>query len=181
MSAVVIYLAETRSSGLSEECSASGAQDLWSAIMQEARRMIAAEPSLGGLVTGNILIWPSLVLAVSHRLATRMCDGALPASLLGDIFHEGYRKDRGLAKSLQQDLCRLAEVEPNCPSLASVLLFSKGFQALQAQRHAHALWASGRRDVAMLLQNRISTTSQSDLHPSAKVDTGLFFKRAVAG
>ena len=53
------------------------------------------------------------------------------------------------------------------------------YLALAAHRAAHALWGSGDRDVALLLQGRASALFGVDIHPAASVGAGTFLDHAT--
>jgi serine O-acetyltransferase len=62
--------------------------------------------------------------------------------------------------------------------LAPFLNF-KGFHALQAYRIAHWLWNQQRQLLAVHLQNRISEVFGVDIHPAARVGSGILFDHAT--
>ena len=47
--------------------------------------------------------------------------------------------------------------------------------ALQTHRVAHWLWTQGRETLAFYLQSRMSELFQVDIHPAAKIGSGVFF------
>ena len=53
-------------------------------------------------------------------------------------------------------------------------MFFKGFLALQTYRVAHWLWSQGREPMALYLQSRSSELAQVDIHPAAKMGSGIF-------
>lgn len=60
-----------------------------------------------------------------------------------------------------------------------VLLFFKGFQAIQAYRVSHHLWHHGRRSLAYALQSRISQVFDVDIHPAAYIGRGVMVDHAT--
>ena len=69
--------------------------------------------------------------------------------------------------------------DPACDDLSSSFLFFKGFHALQAHRIAHWLWNKERRTLAQFFQNQISVTLGVDLHPAARVGSGIMLDHAT--
>jgi serine O-acetyltransferase len=59
------------------------------------------------------------------------------------------------------------------------MLFYKGFHALTAWRVAHWLWQQGRKPLAYFLQNRISVTFAVDIHPAARIGSGVLLDHAT--
>ena len=59
------------------------------------------------------------------------------------------------------------------------LLFFKGFHALQCYRVAHWLWQQSCYQLALFLQNRISVQFAVDIHPAAKLGSGIMVDHAT--
>ena len=66
-----------------------------------------------------------------------------------------------------------------CEEYTQILLFFKGFQALQAYRVANALWLDDRKPLALLLQSRISEIFHVDIHPGATIGEGVMLDHAT--
>ena len=60
-----------------------------------------------------------------------------------------------------------------------MLLYLKGFQALQAHRVAHWMWKNNRRSMALYIQHRVSSVFQVDIHPAAIIGHGVMFDHAT--
>ena len=58
-------------------------------------------------------------------------------------------------------------------------LFFKGFHALQAYRLAHWLWNEKRRHLALYLQTRVSDLFAVDIHPAARIGSGIMMDHAT--
>ena len=57
-------------------------------------------------------------------------------------------------KQAQADMQAVIDRDPACDKYLQILLFFKGFQAIQAHRVAAALWRQDRKPLALLLQLR---------------------------
>jgi serine O-acetyltransferase len=66
------------------------------------------------------------------------------------------------------------ERDPACKGYLQPFLFFKGYLAVQTHRVAHVLWKSGRETLAFYLQSRASELFQVDIHPAARMGSGLF-------
>ena len=71
------------------------------------------------------------------------------------------------------DLLAVYERDPATHRLMQPILFFKGFQALQAYRIGHWLWQQGRSDMAYFVQMRCSEVFGVDIHPAARIGTGV--------
>jgi len=74
---------------------------------------------------------------------------------------------------MRKDLEAICLRDPACGGPLQCLLNFKGFQALQTHRCAHALWSTGRQEVALWLQGRASAVFGLDIHPAARLGAGL--------
>jgi serine O-acetyltransferase len=77
------------------------------------------------------------------------------------------------------DMQAVLDRDPACLGFLQVLLFFKGFQAIQAYRIAHYLWHHGRRSLAYALQSRISQQFDVDIHPAAYIGRGVMMDHAT--
>ncbi len=80
--------------------------------------------------------------------------------------------DRDIAATLARD--------PACRDRVSVVLFYKGYLALQSYRLSHHLWQVGRSHLAHWLQSRSSEVFGVDIHPAAHLGSGIFIDHATS-
>ncbi len=151
---------------------------VWETITAEARDIIVAEPTMAPLVYSVILTHSSLQCALSHRMAHKLASGEMTESILHDAFDQAYAADCGLGAIGRADLLATFERDPACHRMIQPLLYYKGFQAVQAYRMAHWLWAQGRHDFAYFIQMRASEVFGVDIHPAAKIGQGLMIDHA---
>lgn len=151
---------------------------VWSKIEIEAEAAIAAEPLIGGLVHHSVLHHPTLERALAALFATKLATNEMGEQILREIADEGYNADTSLGASARADLVAVYDRDPACHRLIQPLLFFKGFQALQAYRVGHWLWTAGRKDMAYLIQARVSEVFGIDIHPAARVGKGLMIDHA---
>lgn len=151
---------------------------VWSKIEIEAEAAIAAEPLIGGLVHHSVLHHPTLERALAALFATKLATNEMGEQILREIADEGYNSDTSLGASARADLVAVYDRDPACHRLIQPLLFFKGFQALQAYRVGHWLWTAGRKDMAYLIQARVSEVFGIDIHPAARVGKGLMIDHA---
>ncbi|MBI3441522.1 MAG: serine O-acetyltransferase, partial [Proteobacteria bacterium] len=69
--------------------------------------------------------------------------------------------------------------DPAAHDVLTPFLFFKGFHALQSYRVAHWLWGQKRNHLALYLQNRISDLFSVDVHPAAKIGSGVMMDHAT--
>jgi serine O-acetyltransferase len=147
---------------------------VWAALRQEAEHVASTEPSLASLVNATILAHADLTSALSYQLARKLGDQELRAMSLREVCEEAYAAQPDLIDAAQADLRAVFERDPACKGYLQPFLFFKGFQAIQTYRVAHWLWGQGRETLAFHLQSRVSELFQMDIHPAAKMGSGLF-------
>ncbi|MGF6860071.1 serine O-acetyltransferase [Rhodobacteraceae bacterium MBR-64] len=151
---------------------------VWQQICQEARQAIADEPLLGGLIHASILHHPSMERALAYRFSMKLASREMSEQLLREIADEAYREDAGLGRSARADMVAVYDRDPACHRFLQPILFFKGYQALQAYRVGHWLWMRGRRDLAQFIQMRVSECFGVDIHPAARVGSGIMIDHA---
>ena len=152
---------------------------IWQTLRKEAREDAESEPALASYLFSTILAHRSLEDALAFVLANKLRSNVLLDSQLLELFSAQYRKDATLVRSAQADLQAVVDRDPACDKYLQILLFFKGFQAVQAHRVAHALWKENRGPLALLLQSRISEVFHVDVHPGAVIGEGVMLDHAT--
>lgn len=152
---------------------------IWNEVRREAEDAAQKEPVLGAFFHSSVLNQPSLEAAVSHRIASRLDHGDVPASLIRQSFEAMLRDDETWPTVMRVDLQAVFERDPACVRYLEPLLYFKGFHAIQTHRLAHWLLNQGRRDFALYLQSRSSALFQTDINPAARIGKGIFLDHAT--
>ena len=137
------------------------------------------EPFLASFMYSSILAHSSLQASLASFLAEKLSCPVLPATQLFQSFTAAYAEDPCLLSVCYADLQAVIDRDPACRGYVHCILFFKGFQALQAHRVAHHLWAAGRLPLALSLQSRVSEAMQVDIHPAAVIGPGLMLDHAT--
>ncbi len=169
-------IADARTSDLA---SVTGPGDLWPLMRAEAERKAQEEPILGSYFHATILNHATFGDALSFRLASKLDNPMLPTMLIRDVIAEAMAADETLLSSAEIDVLATYTRDPACDDLSTPFLFFKGFHALQAHRVAHWLWQAGRKTLAQFFQNQISVTLGVDIHPAARMGSGIMFDHAT--
>ena len=146
---------------------------IWRQLRSEAHERSAAEPVLASFYHSNILSHESIDAALSFVLAAALGTDMLPPMLVREVFEQALAGDGTIRAAACADLVAHRTRDPACDSFVAPFLHFKGFHALQTHRMAHWLWRRGRRWLALLLQNSISTRFGVDIHPGAKIGAGI--------
>ncbi|XOV85742.1 MAG: serine O-acetyltransferase [bacterium] len=148
-------------------------------MREEAQRKAQEEPILGSYFHATILNHQSFGDALSFRLASKLDNPMLPTMLIRDVIAQAMAADPTLLSAAEIDVLATYTRDPACDDLSTPFLFYKGFHALQAHRVAHWLWGQGRRTLAQFFQNQISVTLGVDIHPAARMGSGIMFDHAT--
>ena len=157
---------------LSVPCSFEGLD--WDTLRKEVAREAEREPVLATFLERCILQHARLESALSYILASKLGDDALDAAALRELFDGILAGSEAIRAAVHADLRAILERDPALHSCSSALLYYKGFHALESFRMAHWLHEQGRGSVARHLQNRISEVVAVDIHPAARIGSGVF-------
>ncbi|KAM7262793.1 hypothetical protein ACFE04_000476 [Oxalis oulophora] len=158
-----------------------GIDNLWLLMKAEAESDIQQEPILSSYYQNSILSRPSLQSALANLLSVKLSNLSLPLPTLYDIFLTMLvdADDQDIMISVVNDLHAVKERDPACISYVHCFLNFKGFLACQAHRVAHKLWLNNRKVLALLIQNRVSEVCAVDIHPGARIGSGLLLDHAT--
>ncbi len=151
---------------------------VWAQIRDEATQAIRNEPLLGSVIHGGLLHHRSLEAALAYRFSQKLASGEMSEQILREIADEAYRASPELGDAARRDLLAVYERDPATHRLIQPILFFKGYQALQAYRMANWLWQEERRDLAYFVQMRCSECFGVDIHPAARIGTGVMIDHA---
>lgn len=149
-------------------------------IRDEVARDVENEPILASFLHATILKHNAMEDALSFHLAGKLATSTLPAMLVREVIDEAYAGDPSIRKALRADIRAVRERDPATDRYSVPLLYYKGFHALESYRIAHWLWKNGRRSLALYLQNRISEVFGVDIHPAARIGTGILIDHGTA-
>lgn len=164
---------------LSERGQFGGAPTLWDAIRSEAEELARQEPILGSFYHATILNHDSLAAALSFQLASKLDSTVLPALLIREVITDAVEQDASILKAAEIDIIATHTRDAACHHFSTPLLYFKGFLALQSHRVAHWLWQQGRTALALFLQGQVSTTMGVDIHPAARIGSGIMLDHAT--
>jgi serine O-acetyltransferase len=150
-----------------------GDDGVWDRIRAEAERDVAGEPALASFQFATVLRHARLEDALSYLLAGKLQSPDLGGMLLRDLVGEALAADPAARAAVRADLLAVRTRDPAARGYAAPFLYAKGFHALQAYRVAHWLWGRGREGLAAYLHSRISEAFGVDVHPAARLGSGI--------
>ncbi|MEI7833564.1 MAG: serine O-acetyltransferase [bacterium] len=153
---------------------------IWDAIRKEALEQSEKEPTLASFFHAVVLNHRTLDDALSFHLAGKLADGTVSSLAMRDLIQAALVADQSIGIRYRQDLQAVVERDPACRGHFAVLLYVKGFQALQMYRVAHYYWTQGREALALFLQSRIAQVYAVDIHPAASIGAGIMIDHATS-
>ena len=145
----------------------------------EAEAALIEEPLYAGLIQATVLDQRKLPEALAYRLAHRLGDGDLSRLTVRDLCLSAFEADPEAGANAVRDLIAIRERDPTCRRYLDPFLFYKGFAALEGYRVSHWLWHQGRATLALHMQSRISEVFGCDIHPAARIGSGVFIDHAT--
>ena len=147
---------------------------IWDAVRRDAEEAVALDPSLCGFMSRVVLNHGALEAVVADRVAELLHRTDVPADMLRHEIERAAASTPDWGSRLRIDIQAVVDRDPACKRYIEPLLYFKGFQALQAHRLSHWLWKTGRRDMALYVQSRMSSVFQIDIHPATRIGRGVF-------
>lgn len=157
---------------------AEHAERLWQELRAAAAALARQEAVLAPRLRRQVLARGSLAEALAAVLASRLACADMAEAPLFQLMHTVLASDAALIERVAADLRAVLQRDPAGDSSLHVLLNLKGYQALQTYRISHALWQRGRREAAHALASLASRAFAVDIHPAARLGTGIMLDHA---
>lgn len=145
----------------------------------EAELAMDNEPLLADFYRRSILAHKNFEVAISHQLASKLECDSHAVKMIPEICLEALCDDERISAAMRADIAAYIDRDPACDQYCMPFLYFKGFHALQAYRVSHWLWQQGRETLALFFQNQISQQLGVDIHPAAKVGSGIMIDHAT--
>jgi serine O-acetyltransferase len=152
---------------------------IWNEIRRETEQQIQGEPLLASFLHAVVLRHETLEESLSLHLAQKLGAPVLGDIVLNEILREGLTSNPSIGVAIRNDLEAIRERDPACDRYSLPLLYFKGFHAIQAYRVSNYLWHQNRRELALYLQNRCSEVFAVDIHPAARIGSGILIDHAT--
>ena len=153
--------------------------EVWEQLVCEAKVQSANEPILSSFYQVSILSHRNFAEALASYTGSKLHSHALSAAVICQEYERAIEQNPAIVISACKDINACYQRDPACDLYSRPFLFFKGYHALQSYRLAHYMWAEGRRDLALFLQNRISRAFDVDIHPAATLGDGIMMDHAT--
>lgn len=154
-------------------------EKLWQELRIAAQKVIEEEPLLASYVYACVLNHKSLASSLSFILANKLSDDVMPAVTVRELFDNAFLESPEIINDAICDIEAVFERDAAINSFLPVILYMKGFHAIQVHRLAHYLWTHGRVELALFIQSRNSEVFSVDIHPACVMGKGIMFDHAT--
>lgn len=146
---------------------------LWQLMRREAENAAVGEPQLASSLYAAVLVHDTLEETLATVLADALDTVTFQATQWMGLFRDALADDPSYGKAARTDIAAFMQRDPATSHAVRVLMYAKGFHALQSWRLAHWLWKKGRTSLALFLQSMISSRFAVDIHPAASIGMGV--------
>jgi len=154
-------------------------EKIWASIVGEAKKECRREPEIALFLEQHILRYEEYAPALAMLLSVKLGSKHFPPQVLQGLFEGFYRDEPGAIDCAVDDLVATQQRDPAAVNYYEIMLFLKGYQAIQSYRLSHWLWKHDRKSLAYFLQNRISEIFAVDIHPAALIGRGIMLDHAT--
>lgn len=145
----------------------------WHLLRAQAAQAIAVQPGLDYLIDASVFERRDLGAAMAvHIVNLLVPQDALHCDEIREVLLNLSARPE-LLVCMAADLEAVVQRDPAFHSELEVMLFAKGFAALQVYRFAHVLLRQGRRLEALYLQARSNVVLGIDIHPACCIGRGV--------
>lgn len=152
--------------------------EIWQCIVSEAHREAENEPILASHLHATVLKHDTFSQALTHHLAELLGSETLSALTLREVISEAHQQSPNIVSQAAEDVAATRDRDSACSECGTPFLYYKGFHALQSYRVANYLWNHSRKELASYLQSCISQRFGVDIHPAAKIGSGVMLDHA---
>ena len=153
--------------------------DIWNKLSKEAEEVIREETLLQDYLSECVLMHESFETALSFILANKVSDDVMSTDALRALFLDVFRSSPVIVGSAVEDIKAAFDRAPAVCTYLSVILYLKGYQAIQVHRLANFLWHNHRKELALFIQSRNSEVFSVDIHPACEMGSGIMFDHAT--
>lgn len=159
--------------------SADRSDPLWDSICREARVEERRGSSLCVFLNETVLESAQLEQALAGILAVKLATESVGKDRIKSLLLQAFLACPAIRLAIRNDLQAIVDRDPVVEGYLAPFVFFKGFHALEAYRVAHWHWNHDGRFLASFLQSRISEVFAVDIHPAARIGSGILMDHAT--
>ncbi len=153
-------------------------EKLWGTIKDEVAVSIKTNEMAVNFIERSILRFSSFSEALASRIASKVANSDFTRDEIEKISNKQFSEFPEISNYASKDLLAFYERDPACNFFYQPFLYYKGFIALQIYRIGRSLYESNQIDLSYFLQMRSSEIFGVDIHPAAKIGSGIMIDHA---
>jgi serine O-acetyltransferase len=99
--------------------------------------------------------------------------------ILRALIDQAFDASPAIGQAIRIDLQAVRDRDPASRGMLAPFLYFKGFHALEAYRIANWFWRQERQLLAVHIQSRVSEVFGVDIHPAARIGSGILIDHAT--
>lgn len=151
---------------------------LWNDLLDASRRVAVQEPELQPYLEHHILSRNTLEESLSSVLSEEMATGSMSLAY-SKLYLQMYTETDAALMIAARDIQAVISNDPAVSDPLTVLLYLKGFHALQAYRLSNHLWLKKQYFLAKKLQSQASKVFGVDIHPACRIGHSVMLDHAT--
>ena len=151
---------------------------LWSTIKDEVNISVKTNELASKFLEKSIIQFDTFTNALASRVANKVSNSDFSKNEIEEILKKQLSEYADIIDSASKDLLAFYERDPACNFFYQPFLYYKGFIALQIYRLARSFYNSNQIDLSYFLQMRCSEIFGVDIHPAAKIGSGIMIDHA---
>jgi len=151
---------------------------MWQLLQDEMKQFSNKEPALQSLAQA-VKGCNSFEMALSVYLSGLLASAFLSQQTLEKLISETLESSPQMVESIIRDMEAYRERDAACDHYLMPFLYFKGFHALCLYRVAHYLYGKEQHATAFYIQNLVSQHFAVDIHPAAKLGSGIMLDHAT--
>ena len=152
---------------------------IWESIRREASLEERRGSCLCAFLNETVLESGQLEQALAGILCGKLATETVGKDRIRSLLLQAFVACPAIRQAIRNDLQAIVDRDPVVEGFLAPFVFFKGFHALQAYRVAHWHWNHGGRFLAAFLQSRISEVFAVDIHPAARIGSGILMDHAT--
>ncbi len=153
-------------------------EKLWGAIKDEVTISLKANHMSRKFLERSVIRYNCFSEALASRIASKVSNSDFTKDEMEEVLKKQLSEFPEISNSASKDLLAFYERDPACNFFYQPFLFYKGFLALQVYRIGRNLYHSNETDLSYFLQMRSSEIFGVDIHPAAKIGSGIMIDHA---
>lgn len=154
-------------------------QDFWKQVHLQAQTVAQDEPFLKNFLQDQIQDHSTLCQALAHQLSLKLDHHSIQADEIKKLLADAFQRSDALLWAACEDMAAYVDRDPACQYHLEPFLYFKGFHALQVYRASHVYWRRGQKMTAKLLQSLAAQSFSVDIHPAARIGSGILIDHAT--